>query len=172
MDVDGSDNRDVEIVLDAGAWSSAVPDFEATCRRAAAAALATRRPGRPSAMAIVLSDDTTVQELNRRWRGKDAATNVLAFPTETPAEVELSRGAGPELPLGDVVVALETVLREATASGKPPTHHLAHLVIHGTLHLLGLDHADDDQAAHMEALEVQLLAGLGVPDPFAHEPTS
>lgn len=112
----------------------------------------------------MLADDAAVRALNAAYRGRDAATNVLAFAAregDTPVVPEEPAG------LGDVVLALETLLREAAAQGKPPADHLRHLCVHGLLHLLGYDHGDAREAAEMEGLEVRILAGLGVPDPYA-----
>jgi probable rRNA maturation factor len=129
-------------------------------RRAARAALAAKAPGRPVALAILLSEDGEVRELNRRWRGKDKPTNVLSFPSG-------GEGPGGRLMLGDVVLAFETLAREAAAAGKPISHHLSHLVVHGVLHLMGYDHERPAEARRMEGLEVRVLAGLGIPDPYA-----
>lgn len=134
-------------------------------RRAAAAALEARPSDRPVEAAIVLSEDAELHALNRRWRGKDKPTNVLSFP---------SGAAGPEgrLLLGDVVLAFQTLAREADEAGKPLCDHLSHLVVHGVLHLMGHDHEEPAQARRMEALEVRVLAGLGIPDPYAALPPS
>ena len=109
-----------------------------------------------------LSDDAEQRGLNRTYRGKDCSTNVLAFPQTAPAAAD----PGTPLLLGDVVLAFETVRREAAAQGKPFADHLCHLVVHGVLHLLGFDHEAAAEAAAMEAREVTILAGLGVRDPY------
>ena len=114
-------------------------------------------------ISIVLADDAFVRELNRQWRGKDAPTNVLAFPCSDGRE----EGDGIWL-LGDVVVALETTRREAESEGRRLDHHLAHLVVHGVLHLLGYDHNSDDEATRMEKLEIAALGRLGIGDPYRH----
>ncbi|MBA3981050.1 MAG: rRNA maturation RNase YbeY, partial [Alcanivorax sp.] len=103
------------------------------------------------------------QALNHDYRGKDAPTNVLSFPFEMPEGLTLS---GDELILGDIALCADVIAREATEQGKPAAHHWAHMVVHGVLHLLGYDHVADDDAADMEALEVTILAGLGIPDPY------
>lgn len=100
-------------------------------------------------------------ELNSTWRHKSGATNVLAFPGPPEA---LPPGVPREF--GDLVICLPVVLREAAEQGKPPVSHLAHLVVHGTLHLLGYTHDGEADAARMEALETRVLAGLGIPDPY------
>jgi probable rRNA maturation factor len=133
----------------------------ATVRGAARAALAHVDPaGTPVSLAVALADDRRVRDLNARWRGKDRATNVLSFPAPAgPA------GAGRFL--GDVILAFETVAREAEEQGKTLADHTAHLVVHGTLHLAGLDHRDEREAEAMEAAERAILAGLGIADPYA-----
>jgi probable rRNA maturation factor len=121
----------------------------------------------PVEVSVLLTDDARVRELNRVWRGADKPTNVLSFPAREPGEPWPSEGP---VMLGDVAVALETVLREAAAEGKAPGDHLAHLVVHGTLHLLGHDHVGSDaEAEAMESLEVRVLAGLGVADPYGDD---
>lgn len=104
-----------------------------------------------------------MRDLNRDYRGVDKVTNVLAFPA---AQSGGSVADEAPLPLGDVVVAFETVRREASDQDKPVAEHLSHLIVHGVLHLLGFDHFDDQEAERMEALEVEVLAGLGIPDPY------
>ena len=101
-----------------------------------------------------------IRTLNREWRGFDKPTNVLSFPAAN------TRDAGS---LGDVIIAFQTVAREAKEEGKPIKHHLAHLAVHGFLHLLGYDHETDRDARKMERLEVKILKGLGVPDPYADQ---
>lgn len=112
-------------------------------------------------IAVLLSDDATIQQLNAQWRAKDKPTNVLSFPA-----VELAKISYAPM-LGDIIIARETVLREADEEGKKPDHHLQHLVVHGVLHLLGYDHETDDDAERMEALERIVLSDLGIPDPYA-----
>lgn len=108
-------------------------------------------------LTLLLTDDESVRELNRDFRQKDAPTNVLSFPAPP----------NPEHSLGDIALAFGVCAREAAEQGKPLAHHLQHLVIHGVLHLLGFDHIGDDEAEVMEDLERAVLAGLGVPDPYA-----
>jgi probable rRNA maturation factor len=125
---------------------------------AAAKAVSTPR----AELAIVLTDDSTIRALNRDWRGKNAPTNVLSFPAARPGK---SRSAPPYI--GDIVIAYQTVAREAVAESKPFNHHLAHLAVHGFLHLLGYDHENDRDAQKMERLERKILKRLAVPDPYA-----
>jgi probable rRNA maturation factor len=150
-----------EVSVDCPAWLSACPDAEELAEAAARAALA-GRAGR-LIVGIVLSDDAAQQELNRTYRGKDVPTNVLSFSLADPVA---SRPAGAPILLGDVILAFETVVREAAAQHKPLPDHLRHLVVHGVLHLLGFDHETEADAAVMEAREVEILTGLGVPDPY------
>nr|WP_206202990.1 rRNA maturation RNase YbeY [Thioalkalivibrio sp. XN8] len=129
----------------------------AKLRHWARSALAGRRATAELSLRIV--DAPESQALNRQFRGKDQPTNVLAFPADLPPELELPL-------LGDVVICREVVAAEAAAQGKPAEAHWAHMVIHGTLHLLGFDHQEPAQAAEMEAAETELLAELGWPDPY------
>lgn len=130
--------------------------------RTIAAALA--GAGRQAAVEIGvrLTDDAEIRTLNRDWRGQDKPTNVLSFALEDEAPSGV-----PVTPLGDVVVAFETCLREAEEEAKPLADHLCHLVVHGTLHLLSYDHDVAEDAEIMESLERRILADLGIPDPYA-----
>ncbi len=134
-------------------------------RRAARAVLSSGAHGTdgPADLTIVLAGDGEVRELNRRWRGRNRATNVLSFP---------SKALDPDgrLLLGDVILAFETIAREAKAAQKPLGDHLSHLVVHGVLHLMGYDHERPTEARRMEGLEVRVLAGLGISDPYAARP--
>jgi probable rRNA maturation factor len=166
------------ILAEAGDWSAFTGRDAAI--RAAADALA-GHPRCESAHAaeacVVLADDALVQSLNRSYRGKDTPTNVLSFPFQAPpggrAPDDVDDGiatamTGPEpRQLGDVVLAAETVAREASAQAVPPVHHLQHLVVHGLLHLMGFDHETDAQAEVMEGLEVEILMSLGIGNPYA-----
>jgi probable rRNA maturation factor len=120
-------------------------------------------------VAIVLTDDAAIRALNRDWRRQDAATNVLSFPAQADVDLQAGRARRAGMPpplLGDVVIAFETVQREARAEAKRFEHHLAHLAVHGFLHLLGYDHAGNAEAEDMEALETAILARLEVPNPY------
>lgn len=129
---------------------------------AAAGAEAGFSPLAPPELSLAFSEDAAVRELNARWRGKDKATNVLSFP----ATAWKGRGTPPPM-LGDVILARETVLREAEEQEKPFDHHLSHLIVHGFLHLLGHDHENDSEAETMEAIERRALARLAIADPYA-----
>ena len=111
-------------------------------------------------LSILLTDDEEQHALNKEWRGKDSSTNVLSFPQIEPF--------GPVVGLlGDITLARETLEREAMELGKSFTDHFTHLVVHGFLHILGYDHTTDEEALQMESLETQILASLGVDDPYA-----
>lgn len=148
----------VDINVDSPLWQ-AEPEAENIVRRAveeAAVAVSTTA----GELAIVLTDDSAIRTLNREWRNKDAATNVLSFP-QPP-----TRASGAMKLLGDIVIAYETTAREAQAEGKPLRNHLAHLAVHGFLHLVGHDHETDQEADTMESLETTILSRLGVPNPY------
>jgi len=152
---------DIDIFVEAGNWP-AEAELARLVDRAVAAAFAESDASGASELSIVFSDDTHIQALNGEWRGKDKPTNVLSFPA-------FSFPKGGPLPpmLGDIVLASETVSREAALEAKPLENHITHLVIHGLLHLLGHDHETDDEAEEMEALERAALARLAIPDPYA-----
>ena len=159
---------EIDVALACTGWRQAFVhmdppgDIETLCRAAVAAALAGAGWRGPAEVSLLLADNAMVHDLNRDHRGKDRATNVLSFPggAEPPP-------AGAPVLLGDVVLALETVLGEAGAEGKAPADHLAHLLVHGVLHLLGHDHEDSAEAERMEALETEILARMGIADPYA-----
>ncbi|CAN5226391.1 rRNA maturation RNase YbeY [soil metagenome] len=152
----------VEVEAEAPGWTQALPEVEALTEAAATAAARSLGPRADGAYVVLLADDAVVRDLNARFRGKDQPTNVLSFPA---AEGASEPGAEPAK--GDIVLAYETCAAEAQAQGKPLAHHLQHLVVHGVLHLLGFDHMDDAEAETMETREREVLAGLGVPDPYA-----
>lgn len=154
----------VEISVSSDAWLSACPGVEILAEGAARAALAEAAEMSPRAVVgVILTDDAEQRGLNRTYRGKDSPTNVLAFAMAEPGA---PGPAGSPVLLGDVVLAFETVAREAAEQDKPLADHLRHLVVHGVLHLLGFDHEIDTDAATMEARETAILKGLGVPPPY------
>lgn len=121
----------------------------------------------PVEVAVRLTDDSEIRLLNAEWRGKDNPTNVLSFPQIAPAELLANRAlAMGEILLGDIVLAWETCEREAREKAISTIDHATHLVVHGTLHLLGYDHIDDEEAGAMEALERDVMAALGIADPY------
>lgn len=123
-------------------------------------------------ISLVLADNAFIRELNRDYRGKDTPTNVLSFPALDARDIKRLRqpaatSAAPrDLPLGDIVLALETVESEAEAAGKSIKDHYYHLIVHGLLHLIGYDHIEDAEAAEMERLETAILASMGIIDPY------
>ena len=120
---------------------------------------------------IVLADDTTIQTLNRDYRGKDTPTNVLSFAALDAEEETFTAPADEPWPVGDVILAYETIEKEALEQNKSLRSHLAHLVAHGTLHLLGYDHEDSHEAEVMESLEVKILKKYGIDDPYSDRKT-
>jgi probable rRNA maturation factor len=134
-----------------------LPDAEGTGARCVAAALGddTR------SVNVLFTSDAEMRILNRDFRGKDAATNVLSFPASPMTTLD-----GSETHLGDIALAFETIEREANEQGKPLLHHVSHLIVHGTLHLLGYDHDSEEAADAMEQRERNILATLGIPDPY------
>lgn len=146
----------------------ALGDVDAVARAAIEAALATAPPeAAQTEIGVRFADDATVRELNRTYRGKDKPTNILSFPIEEAP-------AAPEAPLllGDLALAFETTAAEAAEKHVSLAQHATHLLVHGTLHLLGHDHEEEDDANRMERLEVEILGGLGVPDPYQTETAS
>ena len=153
----------IDFVVDSDLWKK-YPDTQDTIRRAVAEA-ARMAAGTQGDIAIVLTDDAAIQALNKRWRGQDKPTNVLSFPAQAMPGLEEPAH------LGDIVIAFETLAAEAERDGKQFAHHLAHLAVHGYLHLLGHDHESDRDADAMERLETDILARIGVPDPYAEAAT-
>ena len=155
-------------------WDSSTR-WEALVRSAAEAAIATSafpqlsESQRPVELSVRLTSDEEVKALNSTWRGKDKPTNVLSFPQAEPAELSQVGGDGPELMLGDLVLARGVCEREAAEKAVPLENHAAHLIVHGTLHQLGYDHEDDPSAEDMESREVRALALLGIADPYSDE---
>ena len=123
------------------------------------AALRGAKRRKATELSIRIVDAKEGRALNRDYRGKDYATNVLSFPAELPPGINLPL-------IGDLVICAPVVTREAAEQGKPARHHWAHMTVHGVLHLLGYDHIEDDEAEAMEALETQILARLGIADPY------
>jgi probable rRNA maturation factor len=159
-----------EVLVVADGWR-AEPDAEAVIHRAIAAAAETVQAESGEAgfgeaeLAVMLTDDAGIRTLNSNLRGIDKPTNVLSFPALQP-----TRAGGPDdapRMLGDIAIAYETTRKEADDEQKPFDHHLSHLAIHGFLHLMGYDHETDDDAEAMESLEQDILAQLGIPDPYA-----
>jgi probable rRNA maturation factor len=156
---------DVDIVIDSEAWRE-LPEAEDIVRRAVmTAAVCDAAIGlRNTEVSVLLCDDDTIASLNGRWRNQDKPTNVLSFPAQP---LHGSVMIQEKMPLGDIAIAYETLVREAGESGKTASAHLAHLVVHGFLHLAGFDHETDDEAEEMERLEREILSRIGVADPYA-----
>ena len=156
---------EIAVSVHDAAWLDALGDLEVRARSAVTTALEHLEVGgQPLEVSLVFTDDAEQRILNRDYRQRDRATNVLSFPNMAD-----DTGAPAGLPrlLGDVVLARETIAREAAEQGKSLADHSTHLVVHGTLHLLGYDHDEAAEAAAMEALEIAILAALGIADPYA-----
>jgi probable rRNA maturation factor len=152
----------VDVLSESPLWETAAPGAEAVVREAISRAAAATDVGEPAAeVAVLLCDDATIAALNAQWRGREEPTNVLSFPAPPAA------GGSAPVHLGDIAIACETVVREAREQGRTVSQHLAHLAVHGFLHLLGYDHQTDGEADRMEGLEREILAGLGISDPYA-----
>ena len=162
----------LDIVLDADPeWDSSTGWDELAAKAVTAAIAESAFPQlakgpRVVELSVRLAGDEEVQKLNAKWRGKDKPTNVLSFPMSEENELTDSSGPGPELMLGDMILARGVCVREAEEKAIPVERHAAHLMVHGTLHLLGYDHGDDAAAADMEAREVKALARMGIADPY------
>ncbi len=156
----------VDVIENGGDWAAVCKSApEAVIEAAlAAAGLPEARLAGASA-AIALSNDTEVAGLNASYRGKPTPTNVLSFPAPQPASI--SENAEDERFIGDIILAAETIQREAAELNIPARHHLQHLVVHGLLHLSGFDHESDATAHDMESLETRILASIGLPDPYS-----
>jgi probable rRNA maturation factor len=154
-----------EVLVVADCWQDE-PDAEAVIQRAIAAAAETVDADVADAeLAVMLTDDSGIRTLNSNWRGVDKPTNVLSFPALQPDGGRREDDA-PRM-LGDIAIAYQTMRREADDEQKPFDHHLSHLAVHGFLHLIGYDHETDDDADAMENLEQEILAQLGIADPYA-----
>ena len=147
----------LDISIDDSDWNT-VPNLRRLARNAIAATV----PDKDVSLSLLFTSDTKILEINRQWRGKAAATNVLSFPVSAESPVP----EGEPRPLGDIVLAFGTVYREAGEQKKPVAHHVTHLIVHGVLHLLGYDHEDDGEAETMETREIAVLAGLGMENPY------
>lgn len=144
------------VLIEDQAWES-LSDVEALAAQAVNAAFS----GKPCTVSVLLSNDAEIRQLNKQFRKKDKATNVLSFPAAL-----MPVPAGEMAHLGDIVLAYETVVAEADAAKKTLADHVTHLIVHGTLHLLGHDHEDDAEAELMEQKERTILAALGIADPY------
>ncbi len=168
---------DTSVMLEAGDWSSILPDYQEYIDAALAQVITETPEGKifkdfsHLELSIVLADDEKLQELNGEYRKKDKATNILSFPLLDKEELELYFIQGADIPkmpfmLGDIIISLETLRLEALQSEKKIENHFIHLMIHGVLHLLGYDHIQDEEAEFMESCEVRLLNNLNIKDPY------
>lgn len=159
---------EIDLAVEDDRWAAAFADTPAALAElvtvAVTAALAGAGEDEAAEVSVVLTSDAAVQALNRDWRAKDAPTNVLSFAVRESATPAPPSGVAEAL--GDVVVAFETTAREAAEAEKQLKDHLCHLLVHGVLHLVGYDHGEDAEAEEMESLETEILAGLGIVDPY------
>ena len=146
---------DMDIAVQFEGWTQAISDIEGISGRAIAQILPVLNDPKLGELSIALVSDAEIQVLNRDFRHKDKPTNVLSFPDDGPAPL-----------LGDIVLALETIRREAAEKSISLEHHVTHLIIHGFLHLQGYDHETDETAAQMEALEITALGALNIDNPY------
>lgn len=163
-------NPHIDIIFETNSWKDAAPDIESVILSAALAAYGAGREALPALekageviITVICTDDAAMQELNSTHRGKDNPTNVLSFPLLTEGE---DVPAGLPLLLGDVIMGFETMCREAGDQDITLVAHVAHLVTHGVLHLLGYDHLEDEEAEKMEQLESDILMKLGYANPY------
>lgn len=152
MELSEEDEDPITIVVEEERWLSLFPELEDKARAVVRAVLEAEEL--EGEIAVVFADDAMVQGLNREFRGKDKPTNVLSFPAKD------------EVMLGDIIVSLDTLEREAAEQHKDLWHHTTHMLVHGVLHVIGYDHEDDAEAEEMEAREVALLAGFMISNPY------
>lgn len=161
----------IDILIESSLWenpqgtdSEAYKALVQSCVDAVWARL--KLPQKETELSLVLTDDASIRAINAEWRNKDKATNVLSFPA-----FDIAPGDAPGPMLGDIIIARETVEREAQEENKSFDQHLHHMIVHGLLHLLGYDHENDEEAEEMEGLEREILHALAIPDPYAvHSP--
>jgi probable rRNA maturation factor len=165
-----ADLLDIQLGIEAGGWPAEdqLAEFSSRVLEKAAGFLADKVkqpfPKQAVEISLVFTDDDDIKGINAEWRGQDKPTNVLSFPA-----FPLIPGGKPGPMLGDVILAEETLRREALDLGKPFDDHLTHLLVHGFLHLFGYDHMTDEEAAVMEGLEIRILAELGLENPYGDE---
>jgi probable rRNA maturation factor len=157
-----SEGLSVDLRVSDPRWQEEVRDIEALTARVLGHASAQMKAG--GEVSILMTSDSEMQGLNRRWRGLDKPTDVLSFPADA------SQARGEFIHIGDIALAFETARRDAEEMGRPFNGHVSHLLVHGFLHLMGYDHIKPEDAAVMESLEAKILAGLGWPDPYATGP--
>ena len=157
-------NFAIDINIQEEQWATSFPKLEELTRNALQAAIKIYCPDRFSEISILLTNNAHMQILNNQWRGQNKPTNVLSFMTALP-----TKGDAKTLCLGDIALGYETIINQAQASGIKAKDHFSHLLIHGYLHLQGLDHKTDDEADFMQGLESEILANLDIANPYAME---
>lgn len=151
----------IDLIIEDDRWNAALPDAAALIQSAVEAAFSGANFDEIVSVSVLLADDARIKTLNSTFRGRDKPTNVLSFPAqETPAF------PGEPKVLGDIALAFETMQSEADVGNRPLRNHFLHLIVHASLHLIGYTHESDEEAEHMEALEIAILAGLDVPNPY------
>jgi len=153
-----------DVLIAADCWKAEAEAESIVQNAIATAATFVTLPAEATELAVMLTDDASIRDLNREWRDQDKPTHVLSFPA-APLPGTTTQDGVP-LMLGDIAIAYETTRREAETDAKPFPHHLSHLAVHGFLHLLGYDHIEDSEAEVMEELERRILAKLGIADPY------
>ena len=153
---------EIDLIIEDDRWSAALPDAEGLTESAIEAAFLGAKYREKVSLSVLLADDGRIRTLNNTFRGKDKPTNVLSFPAE-----ETPVFPGEPRVLGDIALAYDTMLGEAKDGNRPLRNHFLHLIIHASLHLIGYTHESDEEAEHMETLEIAILAGLGVPNPYS-----
>lgn len=157
-------DHEIDVLIEDEAWEKHAITSKAS--EIAATVLRHLKFPIPCELTVLLTNNAHVQELNKKFRGIDKPTNVLSFPGLEPEEFEDLSHLSPPLLLGDIALALETIMGESVQQLKTFDDHVAHLIVHGTLHLLGYDHEQDDEADAMEALEIEILALLNISNPY------
>lgn len=171
------DNLELDISVETIVWKECFPQFEARILACLEQIISHVPETKNFAqiphmeLSILLTDDDNIRELNKDYRGKDTATNVLSFPSLTDEDIDFFFRQDTEIPdfpviLGDIIFAYETIASEAAEQGKIFEDHFCHLCFHGMLHLIGYDHIEDVKAEEMEALETKLLSKLSIDDPY------
>ena len=167
--LDPDPSIDIAVIVDKPCWKKSVSHrgWEILIQPAVLEALRQSQWTQGGEINILLTDDATLQELNKKHRGRDHPTNVLSFPSLEPSGV-FDNKKHEETPviLGDIALAFETIQQESLAQNKPFEHHVAHLTVHGVLHLLGFDHEQEEDALMMESLEIKVLSSLMIPNPY------
>jgi len=163
------DNISILITIESDAWVSAWPDAKADIARAAWLCLERAMPELSTGqieISVLLCDDAAIQDLNRNYRGKDKPTNVLSFPQSDIEDIRNYAAGDPPVMLGDIIMAHETITREAQEQNKDLHDHIMHMIVHSILHLLGYDHTEEKDAEEMEKLEITILKTINIKNPY------